>query len=695
MKFRLFTPLLLSMLFLSNGYAQDYRTWNLPDGATMRIGKGKIDTLKFSPDGSELAVATGVGIWMYSVATGDELALFTGHTAQIHGLVFSPDGKILASMGNDRTTRLWDTESGQQLALVFSAEQFSHSSIAFSPDGTIIVTGNWDGAFHTIQAWDVPTGDHLITIRGDKDYVRRRLVFSPDGKILAGSGEDSSSQLWDITTGKQLSTLTGQTLVFSPDGKILASISDNPSTPLPAIANDTPQESYRQSKSIHLLNLATGKHLPTLRGEALAFSPDGKILATADIDHTLQLWNPGTGEQFRTLAQPGRLDANQAPGRINRLMFSPDGSTLVSRDSQGRVELWNVGDGRLLSTTKAHAGPTAGFTLAFSRDEPILISDGKGGTIHTWHATTGVHLSTVTLEGHDWVWNRTLGFSADGTTLMSVGRSRRDSTVRFWDINGIKEFTPIVLPQSNVVNPYTFSPDGKILAGATDDMNTIKLWDLQTSSQLATLAGHTWFVETLVFSSDSSLLASGDREGAIYVWDTETGHRKKTLKGHPISVKSLTFSPDSSVLASASHESVRLWDTGTSTLRTTLIEQDDSGQPETIALVFSPDGRTLASTGRGKILLWDVVTHRLLSELARRGARVEVLAFSPDGAVLLTGCGDGTIEMWDTDTYTLKSTIKPHTERIEDLTFSPDGRTLASASMDGTILLWHWASLDP
>ena len=310
------------------------------------------------------------------------------------------------------------------------------------------------------------------------------------------------------------------------------------------------------------------------------------------------------------------------------------------------------------------------------------------GTIYSWNASTGVQLATLTLKGHE-SWGRALGFSADGTTLMTVGWD----TVQFWDINGDREFTPIVLPHSDVVKAYAFSPDAKILAGATDDMNTIKLWELQTGSQHAALAGHTWFVETLIFSSDGSRLASGDRTGAIYVWDTETGHRKKTLKGHQISVKALAFSPDGTTLASASHRGIRLWDLDTGDPHATLIEYEDSGQVDTLALAFSPDGETLVSTGRGKMQLWDVNTHRLLSEIPGHRGRIRVLTYAPDGTTLLTGCGDGTIEMWRTDTYTLKSTIKPHTERVEILKFSSDGRTLASGSMDGTILLWHWASI--
>ena len=676
----------------------DYTKWKLPKEAKVRLGKGDINRLRFSPDGNELAIASSIGIWVYSVATGDELALLTGHTAGVRNIAFSLDGRMLASTANDRTLRLWDTESGQQLA-VLSDRRISLWSIAFSHDSTMIASGS-----RTIQVWDVDTGNPIATLTGHTESIGA-LAFSPDGKTLtSGSWDDMSIKLWDIATEELLSTHSGQTFVFSPDGKTFAVISEDPATQSPEITNDTPQEPDRQGPSIRLLDIVTGEHLSTFNGETLAFSPDGKTLASRDTDGTIRLWNPATGEQRRTCVPPEPTDTNQRPPIVrhpapqnNKLAFSPDGSTLLSLNDYRTIhtiQLWNVADGRLLSTTDTHAGPRRiyMFASAFSRDKPVFMSANETGAVHILNTATGDHLSTFTLKGHE-DWGNTLGFSTDGTTLMSVGSLRQGDTVRSWDIDGNKEFAPMTLPQLTVSNASTFSPDGKTLAGVTDNTNTIALWDLQTGTQRATLVGHTWFVETITFSSDSGLLASGDRTGAIYVWDTASAHRKKTLKGHQIAVKALAFSPDSSTLASMSHRSLRLWDIRTSTLRTTLIDQEDSGQADTLVLAFSPDGKMLASVGRGKVLLWDAETHGLLSELARRGTRINTLVFSPDSAMLLIGCSDGTIEMWDTDAYALTSTIKPHTERIKALKFSPDGRTLASGSWDSTILLWHWASL--
>ena len=273
-------------------------------------------------------------------------------------------------------------------------------------------------------------------------------------------------------------------------------------------------------------------------------------------------------------------------------MFSPDGSVLVSCDRHGTVQMWNVAERKSISAWKAHTRSIR--ALAFSTDKPIFMTVDEKGTLHSWHAATGAPSAALTLNGHEYL-GIALGFSEDGERFRT-GSSR---TIRSWDIKTGTALDTVML-QSSVARAYSLSPNGKILASVgSDKPQIVKLWDLPDGSERTTLIGHTWAVETLTFSQDNSLLATGGREGEIYVWDVETGHRKKTLEGYQISVKALAFSPDSSTLASANHRGVRVWDIDAGNLRSILIDHEDLGQADTLALAFSPDGKTLASAGRG------------------------------------------------------------------------------------------------
>lgn len=150
MKYLSCTLILIALWLLPNAFAQeDYTTWGLPEGAKHRIGKGDINRLQFSPDGNRIAASTTIGVWLYDARTGDEIGLFTGHTEDVLHLAFSQDGRMLASTGNDRTIRIWDTETGQQLAHIPIEDIHGNSwSLAFSPDRTKLAAGDYYGVIH-------------------------------------------------------------------------------------------------------------------------------------------------------------------------------------------------------------------------------------------------------------------------------------------------------------------------------------------------------------------------------------------------------------------------------------------------------------------------------------------------------------------------------------------------------------------
>ena len=206
---------------------------NLPDGVKMRLGKGAIQQIAYSPDSRILAAGGSLGIWIYDAGTGAETALLQGHTAQVWSIAYSPDGKTLASGSADRTICVWDAQTGALLKTL-TGHTAQVWSIAYSPDNKTIASGS-DGTFsgkgETVRVWDVETGEQTRALEVGMGRILA-IAFSPDGKTIACAddsfkGEDAV-YLYDVETGEPIRTLrdnmdTVQTIAFSPDGKTLAS----------------------------------------------------------------------------------------------------------------------------------------------------------------------------------------------------------------------------------------------------------------------------------------------------------------------------------------------------------------------------------------------------------------------------------------------------------------------------------------
>ena len=215
--------LLAGVLFVQASRAQDYTRWHLPDCALARLGKGIIGDVAWSPDGTRLAVTSSIGIWLYDAATGDEVALLTGHTDRVWSVVFSPDGQTLASGSWDETIRLWEVASGQEKATL-EGHTGPVTSVSFSPDGQTLASGSLD---KTVRLWEVASGQEKATLEGHTSGVFS-VSFSPDGQTLASGSDDGTIRLWEVASGQEKATLEGHTsgvfsVSFSPDGQTLAS----------------------------------------------------------------------------------------------------------------------------------------------------------------------------------------------------------------------------------------------------------------------------------------------------------------------------------------------------------------------------------------------------------------------------------------------------------------------------------------
>ena len=646
------------------------------------------------------------------------------HGRAISSAAFSPDGRRIVTVSDDKTARVWDAESGKPVGEPMAHDNAINSA-AFSPDGRRIVTASED---KTARVWDAetgkPVGDDLLHGGGV-----RSAAFSPDGRRIVTASEDKTARLWDADTGKPVGNPIPHenavnSAAFSPDGRRIVTISKSSSSAVrdskesPSSVPRRVEKEHGWNKAVALLEEAAAEDDAEARGEgpetaqvwdlesakrlgkpmlhrraltSVDFSPDGRRIVTASFDHTARVWDAETGKPLGEPMHHERAVASAA--------FSPDGLRIVTASQDKTARVWD-GSGKPLSEPMRHGNTV--LSAAFSPDGQRIVTASGDRTARVWDAETGkpagepIFHPGIVLSA---------AFSADGRRIVTAAD---DKFARVWDAE--------MLEVSSFSGITEISPDGHRVI--TTREKVAQLWNAVTMKPIGNAMIHGSAVTSASFSRDGRRVLTTSRDNTARLWDAETGKAvgkpmprdadSKALEEAGTqemaipSPKKITGAavgdkPDKEIVVPIPRKYIGGYE------EVTVIDQPEEvvdvvmevdgryyTAPPPVRAAFSPDGRRVVTVSEGEtIQVWDSETGRAIGAAVTHRSSPNSTALSPDGRFVLTVSEfeDHAVSLWDSETGKPLARPMNHEAPVQSVGFSPDGHRIVTAS-GNTARVW-------